>query len=692
MRPPLQHNYWPRRQETGPVEPPQHEVQGMQQQTPNIQINVRFEKEAPNTPIIEPTIQSVRALANWYRENGITPKHIPISGARIGNTEIPPLYSQEQDFDEVAFRAWAEWILGGPSAVTMDKSPQPGANWNNIELDILRKIYGNIPRIEAVRHLKEEKDIKKWAIHNLNKMRLDEKLKEILDERFWNPLEFKEDIDVLNTRIKDVKEYGPLSEEAIDYMFGCIMQAHILGKGKKITIKDSQPIVETGNPAEDAQWKWIFETIHFGEKDGQSKMADYVAAHTYHNVNKDLVGYYGDLSQKIVGTSPDIAITAERIEKSNLSPSEKSFMSLWLNKDVRLWDIQARHRDYVERAKENIKGKSPETLARDMHRDAIWTLGGISPLLGAGIFVGLFWGLLAMALGKESKLAKFVLTIAVGLWLVGVAKPALWAIKDWQKTTSDNGNAITQAPRRTQNTGDALTDAASELPDFFKDKWNSVSAMFSTSNDWSTLMLDERIGPKLVDKYPTGAILAVLNPDPDNEYNEKWKWTPTQEAEIKKILEKLDGDEKAKLNTMLTETWDKYKNANKVTLTNAQLKNGTIKDMIDSLDTEYSWFYTRRVSYLFDETSKQQTLIEFAKNPNEWKNAKIGDLMVEWFSSERDDLPAGRTVPNSIKNLVASIDTLPLESMKINIQKIWEANGPGCDPEKTLGELLVKED
>lgn len=66
----------------------------------------------------------------------------------------------------------------------MDKSPHPGANWNNIELDILRKIYGNMPRIEQVRQLKEEKDIKKGAIHNLNKMRLDEKLKEILDERF----------------------------------------------------------------------------------------------------------------------------------------------------------------------------------------------------------------------------------------------------------------------------------------------------------------------------------------------------------------------------------------------------------------------------------------------------------------------------------------------------------------------------
>ncbi len=143
---------------------------------------------------------------------------------------------------------------------------------------------------------------------------------------------------------------------------------------------------------------------------------------------------------------------------------------------------------------------------------------------------------------------------------------------------------------------------------------------------------------------------------------------------------------------MLTETWDKYKNANKVTLTNAQLKNGTIKDMIESLDTEYSWFYTRRLSYQFDTESGQQSLIEFAQNPNEWKNAKIGDLMVEWFSSQREDLPVGRTVPNTIKNLVASVDTDRLESMKINIQKIWEANSPGCDPEKTLGELLSKED
>ena len=291
---------------------------------------------------------------------------------------------------------------------------------------------------------------------------------------------------------------------------------------------------------------------------------------------------------------------------------------------------------------------------------------------------------------KDSKIAKFVLTIALALGIGWVATAGPKALSSFQKWTLDNGNIVTQAPRRTQNTGDALTDTASEMPEFFRDKWNNVSAFFSTSNDWSALMLDDRIGPKLADTYPTGAILAVLNPDPDNEYNKKWKWTPAQEKQIKKILEKVDGDEKEKLNTMLRETWDKYKMANKGTLTSAQLKNGTIKNMIESLDTEYSWFYTRRVSYLFDDETAQETLIEFAQNPKEWKNAKIGDLMVEWFASTRWDLPVGRTIPNSIRILVASIDTNRLPSVENNIQKIWEANAP-CDPEKTLGELLAKE-
>lgn len=102
-------------------------------------------------------------------------------------------------------------------------------------------------------------------------------------------------------------------------------------------------------------------------------------------------------------------------------------------------------------------------------------------------------------------------------------------------------------------------------------------------------MLDDRIGPKIVNKYPTGALLAVLNPDPDSKFNEqgKWRGTSTQEKEIKEILDKLTPEEKETLNTMLQETWKKYKDAQGTALNHTQLRTGTIKDMIDSIDIQY---------------------------------------------------------------------------------------------------------
>jgi hypothetical protein len=59
-----------------------------------------------------------------------------------------------------------------------------GDSWENIELDILRKVYGNLSVIEQTRALKERKDIDKGTIHNLNKIRLDQKLQEVIDERY----------------------------------------------------------------------------------------------------------------------------------------------------------------------------------------------------------------------------------------------------------------------------------------------------------------------------------------------------------------------------------------------------------------------------------------------------------------------------------------------------------------------------
>lgn len=76
-------------------------------------------------------------------------------------------------------------------------------------------------------------------------MKLDTMAKEILDEKLGNPLEFKEDIEMVNAMIEDEKQYGYLTEEAIDYIFGCIIHAHTFGKGKNLLISNGQPKVKT---------------------------------------------------------------------------------------------------------------------------------------------------------------------------------------------------------------------------------------------------------------------------------------------------------------------------------------------------------------------------------------------------------------------------------------------------------------
>lgn len=138
---------------------------------------------------------------------------------------------------------------------------------------------------------------------------------------------------------------------------------------------------------------------------------------------------------------------------------------------------------------------------------------------------------------------------------------------------------------------------------------------------------------------------------------------------------------------MLQETWNRYKEAQGPHLTHQQLQNGTIKSMIDSIDTQFGWFSKLwRPAYWSGEEEKLKALSEFTKRPKKWEKTKIGDLMVEWFLGS----PTGWTVDRRTINLLTTIPANKVDAMKNVITKIWEENKP-CDPTKTLGELLTKE-
>lgn len=704
-----------------PIEPIQGEVQSPQNQTPSLQINVRFEKEAPNTPIIKPTLSSVRELANWYRANGISSKHIPISGARVGNTELPPLWSQAQDFDEEGFRVWADSVIG-PSAITMSANQMNGDSWENIELDILRKVYGNLSVIEQTRALKEKKDIDKGTIHNLNKIRLDQKLQEVIDERYWEPLEFREDIQMINTMIRDEKENGNLSEEGIDYLFGAVLWAHTSRQNYKLTTVDNQPVVVTGDATLDAQWKSTLETLDFWSKtgvpflakDNRPKIADYIAAYTYHTVDKNLTGHFTTLSQQVIGASPDVTLTTQRIDKSNLTNEEKTFLTQWVGQESRLWDIVTRQRDYVERAMQNTRGKSSETLKRDIARAPLSTMMQISPMTGLAVGAAIIYGLMRL-MGMNGGIAKFFWGTAAVLWGMAIVGN-IGTIEDvWRQNFGENaGNMTTQAPTSMTDSGDVVTDTWRELTPKFQAWWERFASTFSGADDWSWLMLDDRIWPKITTQFPVGVMLHALGNDPNGEYKD-YKWSPQQEKDFNKILKTLNGEEKADLNTMLTETWNRYTGSDFLSpITGAsnnnnrsfdQLKKGTISDMIDSIDTDYGWISTilRPDYWSGNEDDRRRALIEFTKNPAEWWNMKIGDIMWLWHPGSVN-LPSSWTID---PNTTALLEDTPLSepessliigrpsdnivSLKQVVKQIWESK-EAMDPNKTIRELLTKED
>lgn len=90
------------------------------------------------------------------------------------------------------------------------------------------------------------------------------------------------------------------------------------------------------------------------------------------------------------------------------------------------------------------------------------------------------------------------------------------------------------------------------------------------------------------------------------------------------MLDTLEPEEREKLNIMLKETWNRYKEAQGTSLTHAQLKDGTIKDMIDSIDTQFGWFSKLwRPAYWVGEEDKLKALSEFTKRPKRWEKTKI---------------------------------------------------------------------
>jgi hypothetical protein len=94
-----------------------------------------------------------------------------------------------------------------------------------------------------------------------------------------------------------------------------------------------------------------------------------MTALAYHGDNKEknLIKYRENLEAKIQ-KNPNQILSPEEIKKSNLTAPQKSFLLAWRDRknDESLINIQNNQKNYVENARESIKGKSPEQHIQEL--------------------------------------------------------------------------------------------------------------------------------------------------------------------------------------------------------------------------------------------------------------------------------------------------------------------------------------
>lgn len=155
---------------------------------------------------------------------------------------------------------------------------------------------------------------------------------------------------------------------------------------------------------------------------------------------------------------------------------------------------------------------------------------------------------------------------------------------------------------------------------------NRFMARFSDADDWSEILMNPEVGPK-VSTFPVGAMLSVLNPEPDSPYKD-YATDKKEMEEIRATVGKLNTrtGEREKLNQLLKQSFERHRELNpKMDLTSQ--KKLTLTDTLESINSADGWI-DKKLQEAHDmvsnEPEKLNALKVIAKHPKEW-----GDLTVE---------------------------------------------------------------
>lgn len=514
-------------------------------------------------------------------------------------------------------------------------------------------------KIETAR---KEEQLKNSQWTNYDLFKLVTQQEKILDDNFWDPQAFSDDVTLIESQIAKEKwqiklegiEKDKINTHGMDFLYGLLLQSHIMNCGFYIEIDENyQPILhDNQTPERTAQLQWLqaqLDKLEFGvdrghvlrKNDNTSKIATYLGALAYHSGKSggNLMKYRESL-EKEIQEDPNTPLTKEEIQKSNLLPGQKSFLLAWRDRknDRNLIDIEKNQETFVKNARESVKKKTREQHIQEL-KDR--PFGKSVELFGAGV-IGI--GLLAFGLkqlfGEKSGVMGKIFGTIMALFGGMIVLPM--ADKTWQALGGPEMINETNQPinkdRANDNPPARITAKMKKIWWESKEWIRNLQTRIAGPDEWSLLLMREDVGPN-ISGYPAGALLYALNSERPTE---QWEFSSYEKnpkmEEIRATLKKLNNTEKAQLLSLMTESWERQKEldptkvADDSTKDNSDAEKLTLARIIKDIDDHDKWWNTLPdwVGFkdgLFDQrTQKTEMLKVIADKPASWGNLTLEQL------------------------------------------------------------------
>jgi hypothetical protein len=515
---------------------------------------------------------------------------------------------------------------------------------------------------------------KKWTKEDLTKLAFNYKIDSLGNETLLSkedhekqgdPAELQKDIKALRTVLLDEKRTITLEGieknkiiDGVNFLYWLVLDWHIMsqwfviqvvGNEPKILPAEQNPTIERQGEAKKMQealsgeWGqdfWYYTDIKKWTK--TAVLSNYIATEAFHRAGqkgKSLETYRSEL-EKMIGGDWVTPLDEKKILDSSLNGQQKSFLLSWSKRtdDTALRSIADHETKNVINANKEWNKKS------ELEKKAYLRENGLKSSLIYVWWLALMAGLLVAGIKtlKDGSWWKKIL-LGIPAVLIGgsflVNKLQAWFNEFWGQNILEPFTTARPTDKKNTERNKVNFDTSIIAP--VQEKLELFQTRFSGSKTGIDILLNQEVGQKIATEYPVYSMLSNLNPDErtiGGDYEAPDITLP--QAEIESALDKLETspNQKVQLNTLLTDTWERYQDTEEYKKKDeTKRKQVTLDTMLAAIELEDGWLNSL-IDPISSKPEKDAAMRVIGQNPKQWWSIKVQDLHKYFVNTSTDNV------------------------------------------------------